>query len=245
MSLITFVLMEFKKVRGNRTFFITAIGALILPILHVILAIVAPDMSSDMVTSLDNVASSSLQLFSIIFSAVIINYLFSIDVQTHSLKSIIPLPVSRKEYITGKLLTLLVWMLLLSLITIVASFILFPIVGIKGFDMNGLLNCAGRFLYGTVLLFLVMIIIAFVVELTKNGSISLILATLLGFLNIAGLSFLVQNKILQYTPWILPGKLSAPATDVNVGIALAVVLITGIIGYTLLIYIFEKRDIQL
>ena len=112
-----------------------------------------------------------------------INHLFSIDVQTHALKSINPLPVSRKEYITCKLATLLVWMLILALITIVVS---------------------GRYLYGTVILFLVMIIIAFFVEFTRNGSISLIIATLLGFLNLTGIT--LQNEALQYIPWLLPSK---------------------------------------
>lgn len=236
MSLVDFITMEFIKVKGNRTFLITVIGALIIPILMAVVNLFIGGIS--MVDSLKGVFSFSLQSISIIFTAVIINYLFTIDLETHTLKSIIPLPISRREYIVGKLSTLLVWMLVLSLITIIASVILFPLVGASGFDLIAILKESGLFLVGTALLFLVMIPVAFVTVATNNTSAGLIASVLILF------STMLPLDQLEYDPWVLPYKV-AFGSDFNVFLALGIIVLVGILGYALLRWVFYKRDIQL
>jgi bacitracin transport system permease protein len=236
MSLVDFITMEFIKVKGNRTFLITVIGALIIPILMAVVNLFIGGIS--MVDSLKGVFSFYLQSISIIFTAVIINYLFTIDLETHTLKSIIPLPISRREYIVGKLLTLLVWMLVLSLITIIVSVILFPLVGASGFDLIAILKESGLFLVGTALLFLVMIPVAFVTVATNNTSAGLIASVLILF------STMLPLDQLEYDPWILPYKV-AFGSDFNLVLALAIIVLVGILGYGLLRWVFYKRDIQL
>ena len=236
MSLVDFITMEFIKVKGNRTFLITVIGALIIPILMAVVNLFIGGIS--MVDSLKGVFSFSLQSISIIFTAVIINYLFTIDLETHTLKSIIPLPISRREYIVGKLSTLLVWMLVLSLITIIASVILFPLVGASGFDLIAILKESGLFLVGTALLFLVMIPVAFVTVATNNTSAGLIASVLILFLTMLPLDQ------LEYDPWVLPYKV-AFGSDFNLVLALGIIVLVGILGYGLLRWVFYKRDIQL
>lgn len=189
------------------------------------------------VNSLNGVFSFSLQSLSIIFTAVIINYLFTIDLDTHTLKSIIPLPISRSEYLVGKLSTL-VWMLALSLITIIASIILFAIVGAGGFDLMAILKESALFLYGTVLLFLVLIPVAFVTVATNNTSAGLIASVLILF------STMLPIDQMEYNPWVLPYKV-AFGSGINVILALGIILLVGIIGYGLLRWVFFNRDIQL
>ncbi len=236
MSLVNFIQMEFIKVKGNRTFLITVIGALIIPILMALVDLFIGGIS--MVDSLNGVFSFSLQSISIIFTAVIINYLFTIDLETHTLKSIIPLPISRREYIVGKLSTLLVWMLVLSLITIIVSVILFPLVGAGGFDLMAILKESVLFLVGTALLFLVMIPVAFVTVATNNTSAGLIASVLILF------STMLPLDQLEYDPWILPYKVVF-GSDFNLILALGIIVLVGIIGYGLLRWVFYKRDIQL
>ena len=236
MSLVDFITMEFIKVKGNRTFLITVIGALIIPILMAVVNLFIGGIS--MVDSLKGVFSFSLQSISIIFTAVIINYLFTIDLETHTLKSIIPLPISRREYIVGKLSTLLVWMLVLSVITIIVSVILFPLVGASGFDLIAILKESGLFLVGTALLFLVMIPVAFVTVATNNTSAGLIASVLILF------STMLPLDQLEYDPWVLPYKV-AFGSDFNLVLALGIIVLVGILGYGLLRWVFYKRDIQL
>ena len=236
MSLVDFITMEFIKVKGNRTFLITVIGALIIPILMAVVNLFIGGIS--MVDSLKGVFSFSLQSISIIFTAVIINYLFTIDLETHTLKSIIPLPISRREYIVGKLSTLLVWMLILALISIIVSVILFPLVGASGFDLIAILKESGLFLVGTALLFLVMIPVAFITVATNNTSAGLIASVLILF------STMLPMEQLEYNPWVLPYKV-AFNSGINVMIGLGIIVLVGIISYALLRTVFFKRDIQL
>ena len=237
MSLINFVLMEFKKVKGNRTFLITVIGALILPILYTLIQVFLG--GNEIVSSLDIVYGFSLMIFSVIFAAVIINYLFTVDIETHTLKSLIPLPISRRDYIVGKLATLLIWMISLSLITIISSLILFSLSGMSGFDLMPILKGAGFYIWGTFLLFLVMIPIAFLTVFTANTSASLVVSVLLLFLNF------MPIEQLEYNPWSLPASLASADPGQNILLAYGVIIVVAIIGYALLRYVFYKRDIPL
>ena len=236
MSLVNFIAMEYIKVKGNRTFLITVIGALIIPVMMALVNLLVGGMS--LVDSLEGVFAFSLQSLPIIFTAVIINYLFTIDLETHTLKSIIPLPISRREYIVGKLSTLLVWMLILALISIIVSVILFPLVGASGFDLMAIFKESVLYLLGTALLFLVMIPVAFVTVATNNRSAGLIASVLILF------STMLPLDQLEYNPWVLPYKV-AFGSDTNVALALGIIVLVGIIGYALLRWIFYKRDIQL
>lgn len=237
MSLVNFVLMEFNKVKGTRTFLITVIGALLFPILQTILQVIYG--GGVLIDTLDSEYYTYLTLFSIIFSAIIINYLFTIDIETHTLKSIIPIPISRDEYIAGKIITLLLWMIILALITIAASFILFPLSGMIGFNLNSILMGAVKYLIGTTLLFLVMIPIAFITVFTKNTSASLVISVFIIFLNLLG------RKELAYNPWNLPLNIAFSQGDVNLSLAFGIIILVAIIGYLLLRQTFIKRDIPL
>lgn len=237
MSLVNFVLMEFNKVKGTRTFLITVIGALLVPLLQTIIQLVSG--GGVLIDSLNDEYSIYLTLFSIIFTAIIINYLFTVDIETHTLKSIIPIPISRNEYIAGKLITLLLWMIILALITIAASFILFPLSGMRGFDLNPILIGAFNYLIGTILLFLAMIPIAFITVFTKNTSAGLVISVFIVFLNLLG------RKELAYNPWILPSKIAFEPGNINLMLACGIIIVVAIISYILLRQTFNKRDIPL
>lgn len=238
MSLANFVFIEFNKVKGNRTFIITVIGALLIPILVAIASFFIPGIS--IVDKISGVYTFYLQFgLSIIFSAVIINYLFTIDLETHALKSIIPLPISRNEYIVGKLATLLVWMIVLSLITFVASFILLSLSGTQGFDLMAILKDAAYFLVATALLFVIMIPVAFVTVFTNNTSAGLVVSVLLLF------STAIPIEQMTYNPWSLPYKVMFSPSEINVALALGIIVLVGIIGFFLLRKTFFMRDIQL
>lgn len=238
MAIINLISMEFYKLKGNRTFLITTFGALLLPLLFVILSLLAG--VAGIVDSMNAEYGFYLSLFNIIFATVIINYLFTVDVDTRALKSIIPLPVSRREYVISKLLTLFIWMIVLALITIISSFIMFTLVGMTGFDLNAILQVSGNFIFCTVLLFLVMIPLAFVIMYTGNQSASLVISVLLIFLNL--MSSIEQTK---YSPWLLPSAIFNGTLQIPEIMAYAIIIITALVGYVLILRTIYSRDIPL
>ena len=237
--MLRFIEMELFKLKGSRTLLITLIGALIVPIINTIIEIYFK--GGNLITTINDSINISLTIFSIIFGTIIINYLFTIDLDTHTIKSIIPLPVSKEEYLNGKIITLLLWMLFLTIITIIASVILYTIVGMPGFDLGLLLKTSGKFLLGTFILYLTLLPLAFVITAIKNHSATLVLAILFIFLNISSSMY---DKLL-YLPWNIPVPLIEGVLTFSTNIGWLIVIATGITGYILTYIVINKRDIPL
>ena len=237
--MLRFIQMEFFKIKSSRTFIITIIGALLMPILNTIITIFYK--GGNVIETMNGDINTYLTLFSIIFGAAIINYLFTIDIETRTLKSIIPLPVSRMEYIIGKLITLLIWMIILVLITMLTATILYPLVGMSGFDINLILQTTGKFLLGTLILFLTLIPLVFVIIATKNHSATLVLAVLFIFANIS----IPFYKNAEYIPWNIPAPLATNTLTFSPTIEWTIVILTGLIGFILVKIWINKKDIPL
>lgn len=94
--LINFVQAEISKFKGTKTLYMLLIGALIVPL---IVAVFNLFQTANVSASFSLVVSLTVSFLLIILGAMIINTIFSIDFKTDTLKSIIPLPVSEKEYL--------------------------------------------------------------------------------------------------------------------------------------------------
>lgn len=233
---------EIYKLKGNKTFLITALGAILLPILYAILSItMGKDLGLDFKSAFYSMNGIYIGIFSVIFATVIVNYLFTIDTKTHTLKSIIPLPVNMRTYMISKIIVLLIWMISLSLITIIAGSILFPLSGISGFSYNTLITYGSQSLYGTFLLFLLMTPIIFITVATRNTTASLIISVILMFFNLA----IDSIPKLAYCPWTIPEKMASKALTIPSNKAWIIIIATAVIGYILTRYTLNKRDITL
>ena len=223
--MLRLIQMEFFKLKKTRTFLITIIGALLVPIINTI-AQLSFKLGENLISLIDMGTSSYITFFSIILGVIIINYLFSIDIKTHTIKTIIPLPVSKTKYLCGKLISLLLWMFLLCIITIVASVVLYSLIGLGGFDVGLLLKSTGKFLLGTFLLYLTLMPFVFVNVALRNNNATLILAVLIIFTNMGNIFF---DK-LSYLPWNIPDPFITNTLTFSPTIGLVIVILTGIIG---------------
>lgn len=233
--LINFVQAEICKFKGTKTFFILFIGAIIIPVLMAIINFFSPSAPNAFASSLNSTVTFVLSFLLLIFGALMINSLFSIDLRCDTLKSIIPLPVSVSEYLNGKLATLLVWMIVFSLFSWIFSVVLFAVIGM-GFDFSVAIKVLGEFILGSILIFLIMTPVVFVYVLTKNQSITLIVTIILMLFPIlvmfGGMEFEFLNSVANYVPWAFVSNL---VTGVPLGIskvtAYIVIIVTFIVGY--------------
>ena len=238
--MLRFIQMEFFKLKKTRTFIITIIGALLVPIINTV-AQLSLKLGESIPSLIDMSTSSYLTFFSIILGVIIINYLFSIDIKTHTIKAIISLPVSKIKYLCGKLITMLLWMFLLCIITILASVILYSIIGLGGFDLGLLLKATGKFLLGTFLLYLTLMPFVFINVASRNNNVNLILAVLIIFTNMGNIFF---DK-LAYLPWNIPDPFINNTLTISPTIGLIIVILTGVIGYILTLTLIKRRDVPL
>ena len=230
---------EFSKVKGNRTFLITAIGACLIPVMLGIIQLFFGGVSLE--SALESTRSFNITFFFIMFGVLIINYLFTVDVHTRTIKSIIPLPVSIGEYIIGKYLTFVIWMFLLSLISIVSCVVIVAVTG-GGFSLNVIIEASKTFLIATLLLILVMTPFMFIISLVKNSSGTLLLGVLIAFFNVMGITMF---KEAVYSPWAIPDPLSTGTLTFSNSTALIIVVATFVIGYLLTYWYLSNQDIPL
>ena len=246
--LINFIQAENCKFKGTKTFFVLFIGAIIIPIFMTISHFFSVSAGNEFVSSLDSVVLFTLSFLLVIFGAMMINSLFSIDLKNDTLKSIIPLPVSTGEYLNGKLATLLVWMVAFSFITWIVSIVLFAAVGM-GFDFTVALKALVQLVGGAILVFLIMTPIVFVSALTKNQSITLIVSIVLLLLPFiiffGGDQFDFLNSLSNYIPWSFVSSLVLNQTlEISKVTAFIVVIATFIVGYFASYLCLAKRYID-
>lgn len=233
--LINFVQAEICKFKGTKTFFILFIGAIIIPVVMAILHLFSQPSPNAFASSLNSTVTFVLSFLLLIFGALMINSLFSIDLRCDTLKSIIPLPVSVSEYLNGKLATLLVGMIVFSLISWIFSVVLFALVGM-GFDFTIAIKALGEFIIGSILIFLIMTPIVFVYVLTKNQSITLIITIILilfpFLVMFGGMEFEFLNSVANYVPWAFVSNLVLDMPlEISKVSACIVIIVTFIVGY--------------
>lgn len=241
---------EYYKFKGTKLFYILFIGALILPLFSAIMHLFENGViPNEFANSMSSVVSLSLSIMILIFATIMINSLFSIDLKNDVLKSIIPLPVSRKEYLNMKLLTLLVWMLVFSFITWLASIVLFLVVGVNAFDLMACFNALWQLLIGTFLLFLVMTPIVFIFLVSKNSSFTIILSFILMLFPVitvfVGDTLKFLEPILNYFPWTsIFALVTNQLNGLNpIFLIISIIIVSGV-GYLLSSYYIKGRDIE-
>ncbi len=244
--MINFVLMEFLKLKNSKVFILSLLGSLA-PALLVYLGLAGrldygEPINFALLSGQTNLYM--LTMFGIFLTTIIVAYIFNRELNEHTLKSIIPIPISRSKYIIGKSITFLIWILILCSVCFFASVLLSYITGVEGMTMNLILKYYSELLFGCFLLFLVMTPLMFVSMLMKNMIPAMISAAILTFGNI----FAYGHEQAIYYPWILPSVISSGEIvnyTSNMTIAYAVVLITFIIGLGASYIHLTKKDIKL
>lgn len=239
--LINFVQAEISKFKGTKTLYMLLIGVLIVPL---IVSVFNLFQSSNVSSSFSLVVSLTVSFLLIILGAMIINTIFSIDFKTDTLKSIIPLPVSEKEYLNGKLATLLIWLIGFSIFTWIFSIILFIVFGI-GFDFNVAITSLWQLIFGSILIFLILTPIVFVYLLSKSHNLTLIVTIVLllfPIISVAGAGMDFLSTIGNYVPWSYVGSLvTNTPLNIDIGIAYGVIILVFIVGY-IASYLCLKRE---
>ena len=244
--MINFVLMEFFKLKNSKVFILSLLGSLA-PVLLVYLVFpgrfdYGEPINFAFLSGQTNLYM--LSIFGIFLTTIVVAYLFSREFNEHTLKSIIPTPISRSKYLIGKSIAFLIWILILCSVCFFASVLLAYVTGIEGITINLILKYYGEILLGGFLLFLVMTPLMFISMLMKNMVPAMITGAILTFGNL----FAYGHNEGIYYPWILPRIISAGEIaqyTSNTTIIYTIILITFIIGLGISYFYLNKKDIKL
>lgn len=241
--MLTFIEMEFLKLKRSNIFLLSIIGA-VLPPLLMFIAVSAFGEGNTFKMLLDNVNMYMSALFAVLLFSIIISYLFGREYNEHTIKSMLVLPISRGKFIIAKYVMFLVWIVILTVVTTLSAVIFGFIAGLEGFTVNLLIASFVQLLVANVLLFLTFSPFVFLSLLITNMVPAMVGGAALSLVNL----MIYGQSWAPYVPWVCPYLIASGEIaeyGVNIGVPYGVILATFIIGLLVSYIYFTKTDVSL
>jgi ABC-2 type transport system permease protein/bacitracin transport system permease protein len=241
--MLTFIEMEFLKLKRSNIFLLSIMGAILPPLLMFIATFAFDETQTfEMLFSSVNMYMSAL--FAILLFAIMISYLFGREYNEHTLKTMLTIPVSRGKFLLSKYVMFLAWILILTVVTSASTLVFGFVAGLDGFSVKIVVDSFAQLLFANVLLFLTFSPFVFVSLLITN-----MVPAMVGGAGLTLVNMLIYGQTwAPYVPWVCPyliasGEIAEYSASITVsyGIILATFAIGLIVSY---IY-FTKTDISL
>jgi len=241
--MLTFIEMEFLKLKRSNIFLLSLIGA-ILPPLLMFIAVFAFDEGHTFELLFSNVNMYMSALFAILLYAIMISYLFGREYNEHTLKTMLTIPVSRGKFLLSKYVMFLVWILILTVVTSLSTMVLGFVAGLDGFSLKLFIDSFAQLLFANVLLFLTFSPFVFISLFITN-----MVPAMVGGAGLALVNMLIYGQTwAPYVPWVCPyliasGEIAEYSSSIT--LSYAVILVTFAIGLVISYIYFTKTDVSL
>lgn len=241
--MLTFIQMEFLKLKRSNIFLLSLMGA-ILPPLLMFIAVVAFGEGDSFDMLFANVNMYMSALFAVLLFAIIISYLFGREYNEHTLKTMLTIPISRGKFLLSKYLMFLAWILILTIVTSISTLVFGFAAGLDGFTLKLFIDSFSKLLFANVLLFLTFSPFVFLSLFITN-----MVPAMVGGATLALVNILIYNQTWSpFVPWICPyliasGEIAKYTTDISM--SYGIILATFIIGLAISYIYFTKKDVAL
>ena len=241
--MLTFIEMEFLKLKRSKIFLLSILMAA-LPSILMFIATFAFDetQSFDALFSTVNMYMSAL--FAILLFSIIISYLFGREYNEHTLKTMLTIPISRGKFLISKYLMFLIWILILTVVTSISTLAFGFVAGLSGFTFGLFINSFVELLFANLLLFLTFSPFVFISLFITN-----MVPAMVGGATLTLVNLLVNGQSwAPYVPWACPYLISSGEIadyGVSLMIPYCVILVTFLIGIAISYIYFTKKDVPL
>lgn len=197
--MLTFIEMEFLKLKRSNIFLLSLMGA-VLPPLLMFIAVFAFDEGNSFDLLFSNVNMYMSALFAVLLFAIIISYLFGREYNEHTLKAMLTIPISRGKFLMAKYVMFLVWILILTVVTTLSTVIFGFIAGLEGFTLKLLVDSFAQLLFANVLLFLTFSPFVFISLFITN-----MVPAMVGGAGLTLVNMMIYGQTwAPYVPWVCP-----------------------------------------
>ncbi len=241
--MLTFIKMEFLKLKRSNIFLLSLMGA-VLPPLLMFIAVFAFDEGSTFDMLFTNVNMYMSALFAIMLFSIMISYLFGREYNEHTLKTMLTIPISRGKFLASKYVMFLVWILILTVVTSLSALVFGFIAGLEGFTLKLFMDSFAQLLFANVLLFLTFSPFVFLSLFITN-----MVPAMVGGAGLTLVNMLIYGQTwAPYVPWVCPyliasGEIAEYATSPTV--SYGVILVTFLIGLAISYIYFTKTDVAI
>ncbi len=241
--MLTFIQMEFLKLKRSNIFLLSIIGS-ILPPLLMFIAVIGFNEANSFDQLFANVNMYMSAVFAVLLFAIILSYLFGREYNEHTLKTILTIPISREKFLLTKYIMFLVWILILTVVTSISTLIFGFIAGLEGFTLKLFIDSFVELLYANVLLFLTFSPFVFLSLFITNMVPAMIGGATLTLVNL----MIYGQNWAPLVPWVCPyliasGEIAEYSTSIS--ISYAVIIVTFLIGLAISYIYFTKKDVSL
>lgn len=241
--MLTFIEMEFLKLKRSNIFLLSIMGAILPPLLMFIATFAFYETQTfEMLFSSVNMYMSAL--FAILLFAIMISYLFGREYNEHTLKTMLTIPVSRGKFLLSKYVMFLAWILILTVVTSASTLVFGFVAGLDGFSVKIVVDSFAQLLFANVLLFLTFSPFVFVSLLITN-----MVPAMVGGAGLTLVNMLIYGQTwAPYVPWVCPyliasGEIAEYSASITV--SYAIILATFAIGLIVSYIYFTKTDVSL
>ena len=241
--MLTFIEMEFLKLKRSKIFLLSLLGA-ILPPLLMFIAVTSFDEGQTFEALFTNVNMYMSAMFAVLIFTIIISYLFGREYNEHTLKTMLTIPVSRAKFLVSKYIMFLVWIVILTIVTSISTLIFGFAAGLDGFSIKLYADSFAQLLYANVLLFLTFSPFVFISLFITN-----MVPAMVGGAGLTLVNLLVYGQNwAPFVPWVCPyliasGEIAEYTTSITV--SYGIILATFVIGLVISYIYFTKTDVSL
>ena len=241
--MLTFIEMEFLKLKRSNIFLLSIMGAILPPLLMFIATFAFDETQTfEMLFSSVNMYMSAL--FAILLFAIMISYLFGREYNEHTLKTMLTIPVSRGKFLMSKYIMFLAWILILTVVTSMSTMAFGFVAGLEGFSIKIVVDSFLQLLFANVLLFLTFSPFVFVSLLITN-----MVPAMVGGAGLTLVNMLIYGQTwAPYVPWVCPyliasGEIAEYSASVTV--SYGIILATFVIGLIISYIYFTRTDVSI
>ena len=241
--MLTFIQMEFLKLKRSKIFLLSLMGA-VLPPLLMFIAVTAFDEGQSFEVLFSNVNMYMSAMFAVLIFAIIISYLFGREYNEHTLKTMLTIPVSRGKFLISKYIMFLVWIVILTVATTLSTLIFGFIAGLEGFTLNLFVKSFAQLLFANVLLFLTFSPFVFISLLITNMVPAMVGGATLSLINL----MIYGQNWAPFVPWVCPYLIASGEIleySTNIMVSYGVILATFLIGLAISYIYFTKKDVAI
>lgn len=251
MALLNIIKCEFLKLKRSKIMLLSMIGTQAVPAMLLIEAIQQHMKHPEQILTLEKIFDNSLVyvmlLMNFMIFVTILAYQFSREYTEKTLKNLIPLPISRAKFVTGKYMILLILIIILTFVTwvgiLAAAFFYHTIFGLESFSCGIVFKWLLKFIEGAILMFFTISPFAYAAEKTKGLVIPMIASAVI----VMGSAALSNQDMGALYPWtaaylLIKGRLVY--TGYPVSLSIAIIILVSVIGFYMTYHYFQKEDLK-
>ena len=241
--MLTFIEMEFLKLKRSNIFLLSLMGAILPPFLMFI-AVFAFDEGNTFELLFNNVNMYMSALFAVLLFAIMISYLFGREYNEHTLQTMLTIPVSRGNFLLSKYVMFLVWILILTVVTSLSTLVFGFIAGLEGFSLKLFIDSFIQLLFANVLLFLTFSPFVFLSLVITN-----MVPAMVGGAGLTLVNMLIYGQTwAPYVPWVCPYLIASGEIaeySASISLSYGIILATFAIGLIISYIYFTRTDVSL